>query len=72
MRGHQINWDTESMKFIYISIMNWGTSQGKSSVVNGYLRFMCEVRWTLSWGNKVGQREVKNPLSNTYEQEGIK
>ena len=33
---------------------------------------MCEVRWTLSWGKKVGQRAVKNPLSNTCEQEGIK
>ena len=51
--------------------MNWGTSQGKSSVVNGSLKFMGEVRWTLSWGNKVGQRVVKNLMSNTYEQEGL-
>ena len=37
---------------IDISIMNWGTSQGKSIAVNGSLRFMCEVRWTLSWGKR--------------------
>ena len=52
--------------------MNQGTSQGKSSVVNGSLNFMYEVKWTLSLGTKVGQREVKNNLSNTYEQRGIK
>ena len=52
--------------------MNRGTSQGKSSVVNGSLKFMGEVRWTLSLGNKVAKRAVMNPLSNTYEQEGIK
>ena len=54
-----------------ISIMNRGTSQGKSSVVNGSLKFMCEVKWTLILGTKVGKREVKNPLSNTYEQGGL-
>ena len=52
--------------------MNRGTSQGKSSVVNGSLNFMCEVKWTLSLGTKVGQRVVKNPLSNTYEQRDLK
>ena len=57
---------------IDISIMNRGTSQGKSSVVNGSLKFMCEVKWKLSLGTKVGQRVVKNPFSNTYEQEGLK
>ena len=72
MRGHQINWGMESMKVIDISIMNWGISQGKSSVVNGSLKFMGEVKWTLSLGTKVGQRVVKNPLSNTYEQRGLK
>ena len=55
-------------EFIDISIMNQGTSQGKSSVVNGSLKFMCEVKWILSLGTKVGQREVKNILSNIYEQ----
>ena len=59
-------------KVIDISIMNQGTSQGKSSVVNGSLKFMCEVKLTLSLGTKVGQREVKNIFSNTYEQRGIK
>ena len=49
-------------EFIDISITNQDTSQGKSSVVNGSLTFMCEVKWTLSLGTKVGQREVKNPL----------
>ena len=53
---------------IGISIMNWGTSHGKSSVVNGSLNFMSKVKWTLSLGTKVGKRAVKNPLSNTYEQ----
>ena len=67
MRGHQINCAIESMKVIYISIMGWGTSQGKSSVVNGSLKFMCKVKWTMSLGNKVGKRAVKYPLSNTYE-----
>ena len=52
---------------IDILIMNRGTSQGKSSVVNGYFKFMCEVKWTISLGTKVGQREVNNPFSNTYE-----
>ena len=51
---------------IYISIMNRGTSQGQSSVVKGSLKFMCEVKWTLSLGTKGGKREVKNPFSNTY------
>ena len=51
--------------------MNQGTSQGKSSVVNGSFKFMCEVKWTISLGTKVGQREVKNSLSNTYEQGGL-
>ena len=55
-----------------ILIMNQGTSQVKSSVVNGYLKFMCEVKWTLSLGTKVGQRAVKNPLLNTYEQRYLK
>ena len=52
---------------IDISIMNWGTSQGKSSVVKGSLKLMCLVKWTLSLGTKVGKRAVKNTLSNTYE-----
>ena len=47
--------------------MNRGTSQGKSSVVNGSLKFMCEVNWTLSLGPKLGKRAVKNHFSNTYE-----
>ena len=55
-------------EFIDILVANWGTSQGKSSVVNGSFKFMCEVKWTLSLGTKVGQRVVKNPLSNAYEQ----
>ena len=57
---------------IDISIINRGTSQGKSSVVNGSLNFMCEVKWTLSLGTKVGKRAVKNPLSNTYEKRDLK
>ena len=67
VRGHQINLAMEFMKVIDISIMNRGTSQGKTSVVNGSLKFMREVKWTLSLGTKVGQRAVKNPLLNTYE-----
>ena len=57
---------------IDISIMNWGTSQGKSNVVNGSLKFMYEVKWTLSFGTKVGKMAVKNPLSNTYEQRDLR
>ena len=67
MRGYQ-TLGYGVYEFIDISIVNQGTSQGKSSVVNGSLKFMGEVRWTLSWGYKVGQRAVKNPFSNTYEQ----
>ena len=63
MRGHQIILAMESMKFMDISTMSQSASQGKSSVVNGSLKVMCEVKWTLSWGNKVGKRAVKNPLS---------
>ena len=48
--------------------MNRGTSQGKSSVVNGSIKFMCEVKWTLSLGTKVGKRVVKNPFDNTFKQ----
>ena len=51
--------------------MNRGTSEGKSSVVNGSLKFMYEVKWTLSLGTKVGKREVKTPLSNTHEQRDL-
>ena len=51
--------------------MNQGTSQGNSNVVNVSLKFMCEVKWTVILGTKVGKREVKNPLSNTYEQRDI-
>ena len=55
---------------IDILVVNWGTSQGKSSVVNGSFKvFMCEVKWTISLGTKVGKKAIKNPLSNTYEQE---
>ena len=53
---------------IDILVVNWGTSQRKSSVVNGYFKFMCEVKWTISLGTKVGKRAVKNTFSNTYEQ----
>ena len=56
---------------IDILLANQGTSQGKSSVVNGSFKFICEVKWTISLGTKVGQRAVKNPLSNTYEQGGL-
>ena len=56
---------------IDILVENRVTSHDKYSV-NGYFKFMCEVKWTLSLGTKVGQREVKNPLSNTYEQRGPK
>ena len=52
---------------IDILVANWGTSQGKYSVVNGSFNFMCEVKWTISLPTKVGQRVVRNPLSNTYE-----
>ena len=52
--------------------MNRDTSHGKYSVVNGSLNFMCEVKWILSLGTKVGQRAIKNPLSNTYEQRDLK
>ena len=58
-------------EFIDILVANRGTSQGKFVVVNGSFMFMCEVKWTISLGTKVGQREVKNPLSNTYEQGGL-
>ena len=57
---------------IDILVANQGTSQGKSSVVNGSFKFMCEVKWTISLGTKVGKRVVKNPLSNTYEYKDIK
>ena len=57
---------------IDISIMNRGKSQGKYSVVNGSLKFMCEVKCTLSVGTKGGQRAVKNPFSNTYERRDLK
>ena len=57
---------------IDISIVNLGTSQGKSTIVNGSLNFMYEVKWKLSLGTKVGQRAVKNHLSNTYEQIDLK
>ena len=66
------HWAIESMKVMDISKMSQTASQGKSSVVNGSFKVMCEVKWTLSWGNKVGKREVKNPLSYTHEQEGLK
>ena len=56
---------------IDILVANQGTSQGKFVVVNGSFKFMCEVKWKISLGTKVGQREVNNPLSNTYEQGGI-
>ena len=62
----------ESMKFIDISIMNQGTSQGKSRVVKWIFKVMCEVRWTLNWGTKVGKRVVNNPLSYTHKKESIK
>ena len=52
--------------------MNRGTSQGKSSVVNGSLKFICEVKSRLSLGTKVGKREINNILSNTYEQGDLK
>ena len=47
--------------------MSRSQSQGKSSVVNGSFKVMCEVKWTLSWENKVGKRAVKNPLSYTHK-----
>ena len=62
----------ESMKVMDISTMSQSASQGKSSVVNGSFKVMCEVKWTLSWGNKVGKRADKNPLSYTRKKEGIK
>ena len=62
----------ESMKVMDISTMSQSASHGKSSVVNGTFKVMCEVKWTLSWGNKVRQRAVKNPLSYTCKQEGLK
>ena len=55
---------------IDILVENQGTSHGKYSF-NGYFKFMCEVKWTISLGTKVGQRVVENPFSNTYEQGGI-
>ena len=47
MRGYQ-TLGYGVYEVIDISIVNRGTSQGKSSVVNGSLKFMCEVKWTLS------------------------
>ena len=44
---------------IDISIMNRGTSQGKSSVVNGHCKFMCEVKWTSNFGNQGGEKGSK-------------
>ena len=62
MRKYSNHWAMESIKFMKCSSIDRGASQGKSSVVNGYFRVMCEVKWTLSWGNKVGKRAVKNPF----------
>ena len=47
---------------IDILVVNRGTSQGKSSVVNGSFKFMCEVKWTISLGTKIGQRAAKYPF----------
>ena len=65
------HWAMYSMKVMDISTMSQSASQGKSSVVNGSFKFICEVKWKISLGTKVGQRAVKNHLSNTYEKEGI-
>ena len=43
------NWDMESMEVMDISIMSQSSLQGKSSVVNGSFKVMCEVKWTLIW-----------------------
>ena len=72
MRGYQINWAMESIKVIDILVVNRATSQGKSSVFNGSFNFICEVKWTINLGTKVGKREAKNSFSNTYEQGGLK
>ena len=53
----------ESMKVMDISTMSQSASQGKSSVVNGSFKVMCEVKWTLSREKKVGKKAVKNPFS---------
>ena len=63
------HWDMESMKVTNISTMSQSASHGKYSVLNGYFKVMCEVKWTLSWGNKVGKREINNPFSYTRKQE---
>ena len=44
---------------IDILVANRGTSQGKSSVVNGSFKFMCEVKWTISLGTKVGKGQLR-------------
>ena len=56
----------ESIKVMNSSSMDRGASQGKSNLVSGSSRFLEVMRWKLIVRIKVGKREIKNPLSCTF------